>query len=48
VRIELHDDVALEIAFDDRSVILVSVRPEHYARPEAVNIHLRDKTSIVF
>ena len=41
--VELRPEEALDMTFDDGSLISVSLRPEHYVGPEAINLFRRTK-----
>jgi hypothetical protein len=45
--VELRPEEALDITFDDGSLISVSLRPEHYVGPEAINLFRRNRETIV-
>jgi hypothetical protein len=45
--VQMRPEIALEIAFDDGSLISISLRPEHYVGAEAVNLHRKNREMIV-
>ena len=46
--VDVRQNVAVEIEFVDGSKILISLRPEHYAGPEAIELlRLSNKKTVV-
>jgi hypothetical protein len=45
--VEMRPDEAIKIMFKDGSTIPVSLRPEHYVGPEAINLFRRNGEMIV-
>jgi len=46
-QVDFKDADSLNLLFEDGSSISISLRPEDYVGPEAVNLFLRDKSMVV-